>query len=152
MGGASSKSDLEDVLADAYVTAATKIRNDPTLEVRNMAGWFRRVLFLTCLERSRYDRREQQRFVTQLQEEDDSLDLIAGYNPHFDLQIALQKALKELKDDERTIVTMAAEGHTSNEIAEKLGGRATPASVRKEKSRVLAVLQKMLGGIQVWAR
>lgn len=150
--GRSSTQDVEDALADAYVTAATRIRNDPALQIENMGGWFRRVILLTCLERNRRARREHRSFSMQLQQEDDALDLIAGENPPFELRAALREALDRLPESDRTIVVMAAEGHTSSEIAQALGGTMTAESVRQKKSRVLVTLQKLLGGIQIWAK
>lgn len=139
-------------MADAYLAAATRLRNDPDLHVENMGGWFRRVILLTCLERNRRSLREHRTFATQMQEEDDSLDLLASERPLFELRAALHQALAQLPDADRKIVTMAAAGHTSNEIAAAMGDGTTPEAVRKQKSRVLASLQRMLGGMQIWAK
>jgi RNA polymerase sigma factor (sigma-70 family) len=150
--GRGSIEDVEDVMADAYVAAASRLRSDPTLQIENMLGWFRRVLFLTCLDYSRRYRRAHAGLVRALQYEDDSLDLIAGAHPAFDLKAALAEALGRLPAEDRTIVTMAAAGHTSDEIAKTLVPQMTPDSVRKRKSRVLANLQKALGGIETWIK
>lgn len=139
-------------MADAYVAAASRLRSDTTLQVENMLGWFRRVLFLTCLESSRRERRAHAGLIRRLQEEDDSLDLIAGAHPAYDLQAALSQAIRRLPQEDQTILTMAVQGHTSDEIARSLGPDMTPDRVRKRKSRVLATLQKTLGGIEAWAK
>ena len=148
--GTDSAREVEDVLADAYLAAVTRLRNDPTLQVQNMAGWLRRIILFTCMERRRRDGRDHRRFLAQVQEEDDALDLLAGQHPAFDLRIALREALERLPEDDQTIVTMSAKGYTSDEIAESVG--RTAEAVRQQKSRVLATLQKMLGGIQIWAK
>ncbi len=152
LGRGATTQDVEDVLADAYLAAATRLRNDTDLQVENMGGWFRRVILLTCLEHHRRELREQRQFASQLQDEDDSLDLIANERPVSELRAALQQALARLPDADRRIVEMAASGHTSNEIAAAIGNGTTAEAVRKQKSRVLAALQKLLGGIQVWTR
>jgi RNA polymerase sigma factor (sigma-70 family) len=150
--GHGSVEDVEDVMADAYVAAASRLRNDVSLHVENMLGWFRKVLFLTCLDYSRRHRRAYAGLIRRLRDEDDSLDLIVGENPTPDLKAALVEAFEHLGDEDRTIVRMAAEGHTSDEIAKSLGQKWTPDGVRKRKSRVLATLQEMLGGLEAWAR
>lgn len=139
-------------MADAYVAAVSRLRTDPMLEIGNMLGWFRRVLFLTCLESSRKDRRAHAGLIRKLQDEDDSLDLIAGSHPAYELKVALSEAIRKLPERDQRIITMAVEGHTSDEIAKFLGSDITPESVRKRKSLALATLQKALGGIEAWAK
>jgi RNA polymerase sigma factor (sigma-70 family) len=148
--GRASTRDLEDVVVDAYLTAVTRLRNDETLRVQNMAGWFRRIIFFTCLERRRRQERDERTFLSQFEEEDDVLDLVAGEYPTYELGAALREALENLPEKDRQIVDMSAAGYTSDEIAEKQGSNAE--AIRQQKSRVLATLKTMLGGIQIWAR
>jgi RNA polymerase sigma factor (sigma-70 family) len=149
-GAAPSVRDVEDVLQDAYLAAAEHLRHDVNLKIKNMPGWFRRVLFLTCLDHGDRTRRRRRRFIEGMFEQNDLLDLIAGQRVTFDLHVALIEALGSLLDEDRQIVEMSAAGHTSGEIAAYLGPDMTAEAVRKRKSRVLATLQKMLGGVKAW--
>ena len=152
VGGFRSDDDVREVMADAYIAAAQRLKSDRELNVENMGGWFRRVLFLACLTHNRHRLRDMRRFVNSLNEDDDLLGLLASTPAQFDLGVALKEALGKLREEDRTIVMMSAEGYTSGDIADMLGASFNATNVRKRNSRALAALQKLLGGVRPWVK
>lgn len=145
-----TREDIEDALADAYLAAATRLRRDPSLHVERLSPWFRRVLFLTCMQHARRNRRDET--ADWLIEEDGLLDLLVdAKSTDPELRATLDQVLDKLGIDAR-IVRMASEGFTSSEIAVALRpdldlgediSRAADA-IRQRKSRAIAKLRKLL--------
>ena len=140
-----ARHDVEAVLNDAYIHAATRLRDDGELRVENMHAWFRGVIFNTCLERRRRGFRYSSLFVQSLEDEIGVLNQIDQTTVSVDLTIAADEVLKNFSEQDQEIVKLAAAGYTSDEIAALLGDM-TAVAVRKRKSRALAALKKSLGG------
>ena len=139
------KGDVEDVLSDAYVDAATRLRRDPEYRVEDMVAWFRRFVFWRCIKKGRLTRWERLRFVPHLEEQEEMLEMIDGGNTSLDVHIAMREAYEPLTDDEQKLTALILAGRTSEEIAEADG--VSVVAARKRKSRLFNKLRTLLGGI-----
>jgi RNA polymerase sigma factor (sigma-70 family) len=143
-----SAQDLEDVLSDAYLTAATRLRNEPTLRPADVGPWFRKVLFFRCLNHARRWGREVvpdgwAALVAGLQADDVTLEeLLPAPASDPNKQLLLDQLLAKLEPDARTVIQLALSGYTADEIAAQIG--STAANVRKLRSRGLAKLREAL--------
>jgi RNA polymerase sigma factor (sigma-70 family) len=135
-GAQPQPADVQDALSEAYLTAATRLRNEPTLIVENLEAWFRKVLFFVCLKQA--DARHKLGLVgtlESLQGEDEVLQ----FSPSWDHNILARQLLDNLEPEEREIVTMAGQGLTSKEIGQALG--KSGENVRQIKARAIAKLK-----------
>lgn len=133
--------DVQDALSDAYLIAATKIRNDPTLVVENWEAWFRKFLFFTCLKLA--DAHHKLGLTTTI-DELEAEDEILQSSAHWDDNILARELLDSLEPEEREVLTQAGSGYTSNEIGVALGKSAD--NVRQIKSRAIEKLRQGLKG------
>ena len=140
--------DIEDVMSDAFVVAMSRLREEPLLKIRNLGGWFRKILFFQCLRRARKWRFEGwDALVTSLEEGDYVLDILQHTTTppdDPDLAILARELLDRLGPLERRIVELSISGYTSSEIAALEG--ETPANVRQLKSRALKRLREYVMG------
>lgn len=145
-GAKPSKEDLEDVLSDAYFDAASLLKNGRFVDLQYYNAWFRKVLFLRCLQHSKRKHRELARIVTSLSEQDDVLDLGRGAGRFADdaeMPILWDELLSKLdKEDDKQIVLKSLEGYTSKEIAQSLN--LSPQNIRQIKSRALRKIRNAL--------
>jgi RNA polymerase sigma factor (sigma-70 family) len=131
--------DVQDALAEAYLRAATRLKNQPELAPDNLEAWFRRVLFFTCVKHA--DARYKLGLSTtieELQAEDAVLE------PAVWEQILAGQLLAKLDPQEGDILRMAAEGYTSVEIGQKYGRPAD--TIRQAKSRAISRLRRGIKG------
>lgn len=143
-GSSPSRVDIEDVLSEAYLTAATKVRNQENLIIENYFAWFRKVLFFACLK---FAKKQGQLQEVQYQELEDEAQLLEIVNIHQkgqdpDVSILSKELLGALSETDQDIVKSSAEGYTSREIANRLS--LSPESVRQRKKRALDVLKGLL--------
>jgi RNA polymerase sigma factor (sigma-70 family) len=139
-GARPQQQDIEDALADAYLAAATRLRNEPELAADHLEPWFRKVLFFTCLKQGDAKRKLG---LSQTIEELEYEDEVLQSAPLWDKQIDIAQRLDSLEPEEREIVRLAGEGYTSAEIASRVGKSAQ--NVRKIKSRAIGKLQREVG-------
>lgn len=140
-GVSASHEEVEDVLSDAYLRAATRLRNEPRLQVENYAAWFSRFVFFTCLRRAReLSKLPVTIDLDGMEMQDQMLDMVP------ELLLTMDKLLESLDPTDQKIVMRAAEGFTSKEIAGELGGNLSEASVRQKKSRALRKLLRRYQG------
>lgn len=144
--GGGTAEEVEDAMSEAYLAAATRLRNDPDLEVRSYGTWFRRVLFLTCLDHGKRVRRNSRRFVDEIFAENETLEMIAAAPLDDDLRISIEQAMIALTEDDRQIIELAGQGYTSDEIGRQLAPPVDAQVVRKRKSRALKQLSEKLRG------
>jgi RNA polymerase sigma factor (sigma-70 family) len=142
---------VEDVLSDAYIAAATRLRHDRNLQVEDWVAWFRRFVFLTCLRHTRDTLKDKTIDLGTAEMEERLLDFVADRESSNkeDTRLIVAQALERLKVDDpqsHTIVERSADGYTSVEIAKTLG--LTPENVRTQKSRALRKLREELEGIR----
>jgi RNA polymerase sigma factor (sigma-70 family) len=140
-----AKEDVEDVLAKAYLSAATRLLNDG-IRVENMGVWFREVILRVCLNRARRGRFERSLFVSYNESEELILNFAVGAPLSIEEHIALREALDRLSEKERELVRLHVDGNSSPEIAQRIGGVANADSVRQQIKRTLTRLKKLLGG------
>lgn len=135
--------DVEDALGDAFVTAATRLRNESQLTVERPLAWFKKIVFFKCLRMAAKAKpRRWMALVDELEESDELLDHVqsGGRGPGIETRLALEALLGALDERSRDVLRQFAEGFTSTEIAEQLGESAE--NVRQLKSRALRTLQK----------
>lgn len=145
------KSAVEDVLSDAYIAAATRLRHDRNLQVDDWVAWFRRFIFLTCLRHTRDKLKDKTIDLDTAEMEERLLDFVADRAApnKEDIRLIVAEALQNLQKtdpESHTIVEQSADGYTSIEIAKTLG--ITPENVRTQKSRALKKLREELEGIR----
>jgi RNA polymerase sigma factor (sigma-70 family) len=136
--------DIEDVMSDAYLTAATLLRDERSAPVRNLGAWFRKILFFRCLRlAAKWRFRQWDRTIDDLEAQDEVLDLVASGvegSPAHESRLLVRELLDSLDSRSRAIVELAAEGYSAVEIAERVG--ESPANVRQLKSRAVARLRR----------
>lgn len=142
-----TRQDVEDVLSEAYLTAATRFHREPSLAVANLRAWFYKVLFFKCLQHaSKWKFENWNAVVDDLTFEDMTLDALTHeeYTAEGRLvrDVLLRELLEEASPEAQDILRLAAQGYTSQEIAERL--KDTAANVRQRKARALAALRKKL--------
>jgi RNA polymerase sigma factor (sigma-70 family) len=139
---------VEDVLSDAYIAAATRLRHDRNLHVDDWVAWFRRFVFLTCLRHTRDKLKDRSIDLDSVEAEERLLDLVAVRSSANveDIRLIVNEALNALDEQDCNIVQQSADGYTSAEIAEKLG--LSPENVRTRKSRAVRLLRERLEGIR----
>lgn len=139
---------VRDVLSDAYIAAAMRLRHDRDLHVDNWVAWFRRVIFLTCLRHVRETLKDRTIDVDAAELEERLLDFVADRSSPDaqDVRLIVKETLATLDEQDRAIIEQSADGYTSAEIAGTLG--LTPENVRTKKSRVLRALREELQGIR----
>jgi len=142
------REDVEDVLSDAYLAAATRLRREPSLEVQNLGAWFRKVLFFRCLQYGKKWREGKwAKSLEDLENEDQVLEILhQAEKSHSTTETTLlvDECLSKLDDRERQVLVLAAQGYTSREIGNKF--KETPENIRKIKSRAIEKLRNLLLG------
>ena len=140
------KSDVEDVLSDAYLAAASKIRSKPDLEIENFYAWYRKFLFFACLKLAARKGQFPSVELEELENYAQLLEIVHSGQVHQDPDVSLfcEKLLMNLKEKDRDILTKSAQGYTSVEIAEEL--ELKPEAVRQSKKRALELLRKLVKG------
>ncbi len=127
--------DVEDALSEAYLRAATRFRNDPTLEVENLQAWFRAFIFVVCLKQA--DRRYKLGLGATIEEME--FEVMVLETSTFN-RILANELLDRLDPREQQILRRFAEGFTSAEIAVEL--EMSPEQVRQIKSRAIQRLKR----------
>jgi RNA polymerase sigma factor (sigma-70 family) len=135
------REDVEDALSDAYLIAATRIRNEPALRIPNLPAWFRRVLFFACLKKVD---RKRSLGITEEIEALEFEDSQVRSNPDWDSPIFVRDLLEKLEPKERAVLGLLAQGETSGDIAGKLNLSAE--NVRQIKSRGIRSLRRIMDG------
>jgi len=140
------REDVEDVLSDAYLAAATRLRCDSSLVVHSLGAWFRRVLFFRCLKHAKMQSADDwEKPIDQLEREDEMVEILhRGSHIETEDAILADELLSTLGGRDRRILELTIEGYTSREIAEVL--EETPENVRKVKSRAIGKLQRIHEG------
>jgi RNA polymerase sigma factor (sigma-70 family) len=137
--GQPTKEEVQDVLSDAFVTAITKLRDAPELEIHFPFAWFLRILFFTSLRHAR----RHLHVIQRLELEDRLLNRIVDPTvSNSESRLVIDNAVKTAAGDDLEIIQLAAQGYTSEEIGEKLD--ISPELVRKRKSRALQRLRLLL--------
>ncbi len=140
-GAKPTTEDVEDVMEDAFLRAATKLRHDG-VQVRNLGAWYARFLFYRCLEFARSKRRDDA-FVTRSLDLED-MDRIQQYVADHvasegDDGRFLRGILDTLSSEERKLLDSYMDGATSEQLAVKFN--VTPAALRQRKHRILKKLE-----------
>lgn len=144
-GAKAGPEDVEDVLSDAYLKAATRLSKEPGLEIENFNAWFHRIVFFDALHHARRWRgREWERGIAELEREAETqteLHALQGGSGVED-RILARQLLERLGEEDREIVRLSLEGYSSEEMADRVGTSA--AAVRQRKSRALHQLREAL--------
>lgn len=136
---APTSEDVRDVLSDAFVEAITKLRNNPQLQLRLPYPWFMRFAYFQSLRRARH----HYSALEQLKVEEDVLNRFADPTAvDSESKAVIDDAVKSAAGDDLELLLLAAEGHTSDEIAERLG--ISPELVRQRKSRAVKRVRTLL--------
>lgn len=139
-----SIADIEDVLSDAYLTAATRLRIEEYLSIEHYYAWYRRFLYFACLKFAEKKGRLPTVQLTNLEEEVQLLEIVdahrRGINP--DASLLVQELLKNLDETDQDILISRAAGYEYKEIAKKLN--MSEESVRKRKSRASKALKELM--------
>jgi RNA polymerase sigma factor (sigma-70 family) len=135
--------EIEDILSDSYLRAATKIQNNRALRLRYPLAWFTRVIFLTLMNFLR--KRQHKIKGINIQELDNVRATNFVYETidnHINNDIIKKIIDKHLTDDEKTVIQMNVDGYTYEEISNVLG--KTEESVRQIKSRAVKKIKKKI--------
>jgi RNA polymerase sigma factor (sigma-70 family) len=145
-GANPAMADVEDVLSDAYLTAATRLRSEPGLRIERLDAWFRKILFFKCLRAAAASRKDGiRRVAASLEAEDRLLDVVdrsVSSSEDLDRHLFVKELLGTLDIRARSVVEMSAAGFTSAEIGRDLNEQTD--NVRQIRSRALSRLRRAL--------
>jgi RNA polymerase sigma factor (sigma-70 family) len=140
----STDSDAEDALSEAFIVAATKIRQNPSLAISNYAAWYQRILYFSCLSLAKKTRRSVLAGIDldYIKNEYNVLEAIR-YSADDDLRRnAIEFASKSLTPNQRSVLMMSLDGYTADEIAVKLD--ISEGNVRQLKSRAIQAIRPLV--------
>ena len=138
-GAYPSKEDVEDVLSQAYLDAASRCLQDPP-RLRHPEAWFKRVVFLRCLHFLRERSKNPLDLAVLDALAEDSALMLEVETWGLDRKILAAQLTELAEPEDRDILGRFATGWTSGDIGEALGLSAT--AVRKRLSRILQSLRR----------
>jgi len=142
-GLASDRADVEDVLSEAYLTAAVRLRRDQALQIKSPSGWVSRIALFLIMRRAKKRKVEGWKtLIEDLEVQDAVIDLVhrAEGEANPELRLYVRELLATLEPREREILERTAEGWTAEEIGIQIA--LTPANVRQVRSRAARRLRQ----------